>query len=129
MIKAYLVGISTHYEGEDIEIRYSIYRDEELIVKRTTFHEFVKPAIVNQVALLSLLKELEKYRGEEITVIMNDAAINEQIKGTTQTKNKDVLKISRITRDELRRFDPIILINDISGNKKEIAKWDEILQP
>ncbi|WP_026477406.1 hypothetical protein [Alkaliphilus transvaalensis] len=129
MIKAYLVGISTHYEGEDIEIRYSIYRDEELIEKRTTFHEFVKPAIVNQVALLSLLKELEKYRGEEITVIMNDAAINEQIKGTTQTKNKDVLKISRITRDELRRFDPIILIQDISGNKNEIAKWDEILQP
>jgi len=127
MITAYLVGISTHYEYEDIEVRYRIYEDEELVCKKNIFQEYVKPAIVSQVALVALLKELEKYTEEEITIIINDSGLNEQIRGITQTKNKDVLNMSRITRKELDKFNNII-IKDVSGDVLELDKWNEILK-
>ena len=40
MIKAYLTWISTPYEGEDIEIRYSIFQDGELIFKESIFEDY-----------------------------------------------------------------------------------------
>ena len=39
MINAYVVGITNHYEGEDIEVRYSIYDEQELLSKRSFFKE------------------------------------------------------------------------------------------
>ncbi|MCC5911054.1 MAG: hypothetical protein JJT76_11525 [Clostridiaceae bacterium] len=129
MIKAYFVGISTHYEGEDIEVRYSIYEDQELVCKKSVLREYEKPAIVNQVALVALLKELEKYMDQEIVVIMNDAALNEQIRGTSQTKNKDVLKMLRFTKERISKFNNSITIKDVSNDKVELAKWNEVLKP
>jgi len=129
MIKAYLAGISTHYEGEDIEIRYQIFSNEELVDKKSIFIEYKKPAIVGQIALITLLKELERYIGNEITIFINDPALNEQIRGTTSTKNKDVLKMARLTREELDKFENWVTITDVSTNSKELGKWNEILKP
>lgn len=128
MIKAYLVGVSTHYEGEDIEVRYHIYEDQALVCKKSIFQPYKKPAIVSQIAVLTLLKELEKYIGEEITIIVNDTALNEQIRGTTKTKNKDVLKTARILREELDKFKNLLTIKEVSGDRVELAKWNEELQ-
>lgn len=128
MIKAYLVGISSLYEGEDIEVRYSIYEDQELLSKQSIMMGYMKPAIVGQVALRTVLKELEKYRGKEIVIIVNDPALNEIIRGTSTTKNKDVLQMARETKEELVKFGNTV-IKDVSVDRVELAKWSEVLQP
>ncbi len=126
MIKAYLAGISSLYEGEDIEVRYCIYEDQELISKESIILEYKKPAIVGEVALLRLLKELEKYKKKEITIIVNDAALCEFIRGTATTKNRDILKLVKEIQKELSKFEKVVL-KDVSVNHKERANWNEIL--
>ncbi len=129
MIKAYLAGISTYYEGEDIEIRYRIYEGEKLVTKTSIFKEYKKPAVVTMFALRALLKELEKHKDNEITIIVNDTALKEQINETTKTKNRDVLKMASLVREELKKFNNSITIKDISENKEELVKWNDVLQP
>lgn len=129
MIKAYLVGILTHYENEDIEIRYRIYKDQDLICEKTVFQDYEKPLVVSHVALLTLLKELEKYMGHEMIIIINDAALNEQIRGTSKTKNEGVLKMANLVREELNKFKGSIIVKDVSGNSAELSKWNDILHP
>lgn len=128
MIKAYLVGISSQYEGEDIEVRYCIFEDQELLCKEFVQLEYKKPAIVPQVALMILLKQLEKYMDKEIVIVVNDAALYEIIRETSTTRNKDVLKMARETREELGRFRDCV-IKDVSGDRTELAKWNEVLKP
>lgn len=127
MIKAYLAGISSQYEGEDIEVRYSIYEDQELLRKERLLMDYKKPAIVAQVALQTLLKKLEKYRGKEIVVIINDAALNEVIRETSTTKNVDVLNMAKKTRGELSKFGNCT-IKDVSADRVELLKWDEAVR-
>ena len=128
MIKAYLAGISSQYEGEDIEVRYRIYEDQELLCKESVIMGYKKPAIVGQVALITLLKELEKYMGKEIVIIVNDAALSEIIRGTSTTQNMDVLKMVSKTREKMDRFKNLV-IKDVSGDYAELVKWNEVLQP
>ena len=126
MIKAYLAGISSLYEGEDIEVRYGIYEDQELISKESVILEYKKPAIVGEVALLTLLKELEKFKKNEITIIVNDAALCEFIRGTSTTKNRDIQKLVKEIQKELSKFEKVN-IKDISVNHRERADWNEVL--
>lgn len=127
MIKAYLAGIPTLFEGEDIEVRYSIYKDEELLSKKSVMMHYRKPAIVGQVALVKLLKELKQYMGQEVVIIINDASLNEVIRGTSTTENKDVLKMADRTRKELIEFGSPV-IKDVSANHMELREWNEILK-
>ncbi|QUH19732.1 hypothetical protein [Alkaliphilus sp. B6464] len=129
MITVYLTGISAYYEGEDIEIRYRIYNGEDLILKESLLKDYKKPAVVGPFALLTVLKELEKYQDDEITIIVNDPALNELIRGTSTTKNAGVLKMINMAKDRLNRFKNSIKIKDISNDKVELAKWDDILKP
>lgn len=124
MLTAYLTAIPTTYEGEDIEIRYSIYEEQELLQKVSVDMEYQKPAIVGQVALLTLLKALEKYSNRKITIIINDPALYEFVRGTSTTKNKDVLKMGRETRKELNKHENVT-VKDVHGNRAELAIWNE----
>jgi len=128
MIRAYFVGISSDYEGEDIEVRYSIYKDDELLCKKIVFEEYVKPALVNQAALVSLLKELKDHSHEDITIIMNDPSLDELLRGVSQTNNKEVIKMAKFIRGKINKFDSITIKN-ISQDKGELDKWNIILQP
>lgn len=128
MIKAYFVGISSHFEGEDIVVKYSIFRDEELLSKETVYQGYVKPAVVNQAALATLLQELKQYKEEELTVIMNDPALDELLRGVSQTKNKDVLKMLKVTKDRISRVENPLTIKDVSQNKEELDNWNRALQ-
>lgn len=128
MIKAYLVGISSLYEGEDIEVRYRIYENQELVSKESILMEYRKPAIVGQVALITLLVELERYRSQEIVIIVNDSRIYEIIRGTYKTKNKDILNMAKQIREELSKF-ANCMIKDVSVDHVELAKWKEVLKP
>ena len=126
MKTAYLTAIPSSYEGEDIEIRYGIYEDQVLLHKASVLLEYRKPAIVGQVALLTLLKALEAYPGEEISIILNDPALYEFVRGTSTTKNKDVLKMGRETRKELNKHTNVT-VKDIQGDRTLLTKWKEAL--
>lgn len=128
MIKAYLVGISILYEGESIEVRYRIFDGEELVSKKSVILGYKKPAIIGNIAMVILLKELERYKDREIVIYINDGALYETINGTSGTKNKDLLEKARNTRKELRKFANLEIIN-ISGNHEKIEEWNEILRP
>lgn len=128
MIKAYLAGITTQFENEDIQIRYRIYNEQELICEKRIFQGYKKPSIVGSAAVLTLLQELKKHMGHEIVIIINDAALYEQIRGTSTTKNVDVLKMANKVREELKKFKGSVTIKDVGGNHAELVKWHENYQ-
>ncbi len=128
MMKAYLTGVTTQYEGEDIEVRYRIYEDEELISKKSIMIGYKKPAVVGQVALLTLLKELENHMDKEIVVVINDAALYEVVRGTSTTENRDVLNMARDTRKAWMKFKNAVIL-DVGGDRAALAKWNDVLQP
>ncbi len=113
-------------EGEDLEIRYSIYEDQNFIRKDTVVLDYQKPAIAGHVALLTMLKILDDYPDQTITVYINDPALNEFIKGTSTTKNKDVLKIGRETRKELNKHSNIT-VQDIHDDRTLLTRWNKEL--
>lgn len=124
MIKAYLGWIASLYEGESIEVKYTIHEEQELLLKETILMDYRKPAIVGQVALSTLLKKLKKHRDKEIVVIINDAALYEIVRGTSTTENKDVLKMATQMKKELAEFSDIV-IRDASKDRMELAEWNE----
>ncbi len=128
MIKAYVVGITNYYEGEDIEIRYSIYDGQKLLCKKSFFKEYKKPLIVNHEALLSLLREIKKYKGREIVILINDASLNEQIKGMSQTKKTEVLRMANRVQAELNKFGDSVVIEDVSNDSTKVKEWNELLR-
>ncbi len=134
MIKAYLVGIASLYEGEDIEIRYAIYEDksplsedESLLSKEVISAHYKKPAVVGAVAFLRTLKALAKYMDQEVTIIVNDGALCEFIRGTGNTKDKDVQRLVREIQSELLKFGHVT-IKDAGVDFKELEKWNEVLR-
>jgi hypothetical protein len=127
MIKAYLAGISTTYEGEDIQVQYCILEDGAQVAKQSLYLDYRKPAVVGQVALQTLLNELKDKADQEIVICMNDATINEIISGTTTTHNQDVLKMAVITRKRLSRFTNL-LIKDVGKEHDALAEWTEMLK-
>ncbi len=128
MIKAYLTWISTPYEGEDMEIRYRIFKDEELIVKQSIFEEYTKPALCGLVSMSKLLKELEKHIKDEIVIVINDGALFEMLNGTSRTKKEEVQYLGHKVRKAIDKFYDI-RIENISGNHLEIQEWSNILKP
>lgn len=127
MIKVYLAGIASLYEGEDIEIQYSIYDDLELISKKSVSMDYVKPAIVGQVALRTVLSKLKKYMSKEVVVVVNDTALYESIRGTLKTKNIDVLKMAKETRKKIAGFENFTIEN-VSGNHVKTENWVQALK-
>ncbi|KAB3528846.1 hypothetical protein [Alkaliphilus serpentinus] len=127
MITVYLAGISAGYEGEDIEIRYRIFKDQ-LIKKDTIWDSYKKPAVVGLAALVKLLKVMEEFKEEEITIVVNDPALMEIMAGTSTSKNKDVLKMAAIARTKINELESHITIKDVSSDKIELKKWNEILK-
>lgn len=127
MIKAYLAGIPSLYEGEDIEIRYSIFEDESLLSKEIIRVHYKKPAVVGAVAFQRVLKALGKYTDQEVTLIVNDGALCEFIRGTGKTKDKDVQRLVKDIQSELTKFDNV-LIKNAGVDFKELEKWNAVLR-
>lgn len=128
MIKAYVVGISSGYEGEKVEVRYSIFDEDELIVKKTSMINYVKPFLVGNAALNVLLKKLSEFSDREIKVYINDGALFELVNGTSGTKNKELLQKAKDNIKEVAKFDDLEIIN-VNGNQEKLAEWDKILRP
>ncbi|NTW72013.1 MAG: hypothetical protein HGA49_07225 [Eubacteriaceae bacterium] len=127
MITAYLAGIPSGVEGEDIEIRYSINDDNGILCKKSFYKDYVKPVLVSLKAMGALCEELKNYDTDDITILINDAALNELIKGTSTTSNKEVLRLSSMVRRKLQNFSHEITVKDVSINSSEIMLWSEAL--
>lgn len=124
MIQAYLTAIPTLYEGEEIQIRYSVYENDDSLFKETVMLDYRKPAVVGQFSLITLLKRLANYKKEEVVLFINDGALLEFINGTNRTRNSDMLKMARETKKHLDRFENLKVI-DVSNDKKQLLKWKE----
>lgn len=127
MIKAYLAAFPMLYEGEDIEVRYVIYQDDVAIKKESLYIEYVKPTVVGLYSVLALLSKLEEFKEEEITIMINDSALNEIIKGACTTKNGDVLKMASKLKKQMTKFKNLSFIN-VTKDKASLAKWKEIIE-
>lgn len=126
MIKAYLAGFTSPLEGEDIEIRYSIYEDQDLLNRQSILLEYQKPALVGLVSLSHLMQELKSQIGKEIVILINDPALYELIRGTSTTKNREQLKMVMEVTKEFMKFDGMIL-KDVSQDHEELLKWNAAL--
>lgn len=128
MIKAYLAWISTGFEGEDFEVRYRIFKDDELIEKQSLTIGYRKPAILGQFSMMTLLRRLEIYEGEPVTIIINDGFLRDSLKGISGTKNQEVKEMAKENRKTMKNFIDLT-IHDVSGDHLQIKEWDEILKP
>ncbi|MCT4606930.1 MAG: hypothetical protein N4A64_12675 [Marinisporobacter sp.] len=128
MITAYLLGISNYIEGEDIEIRFRVFKNGELLLKDDFFQEYKKAVIVEHVALLALLDRLEEFRGEDITIMINNPSLYEQIRGTSTLKNKDALRMTRKVKEKLEEFLNTLIMEDVSTDKAKLKDWKEVLE-
>ncbi len=128
MIKAYLTWITTLYEGEDIEIRYSIFKDDELIKEESFFEDYTKPAFCGLLATKRLLSDLKDYRTNDIKIIINDGSLFDLLEGKSQTPDFEVQSLARKVRKELDKFNHV-QIKNTSGNHLETKKWNDILTP
>lgn len=127
MIKAYLTAIPSLYEGEDIEVRYGLFQDHIQIKKESIYLEYMKPAIVAQTSVLTLLEKLQAYQEEEIMIVINDASLHELLKGASTTRNGDVLKMASKTKKQLEKFKKLSFVN-VTKNKEAFTEWKEILE-
>ena len=127
MMKAYLTAYPMLYEGEDIEVRYSLFQDDVLIKKESIYLEYVKPSVVGLNSVLTLLQKLEEYKEEEITITINDASLYELIKGSSTTRDGDILKMASRTKKQLIKFKRLSFVN-VTKDKNALAKWTELLE-
>lgn len=127
MIKAYLATIPTYYEGEDIQVRYSITQDENILKKEFIYLDYVKPVVTGLMGMITLVENLKEYKMEEIEIIIYDAALYELINGTSTTRNGEVLKIASKARRMIKPFKNLKII-DISNNHLLITHWDSKLK-
>lgn len=124
MIKAYLTVIPSMYEGEDIEVRYSVYEDDTRLFREAILLDYRKPVVAGQFSLITLLKRLAEFKSKEVQIIINDPALEEFVRGVNKTRNSDMLKMARETRKHIDRYQYLI-IKDISKEKQNLAKWKE----
>ncbi len=128
MITAYLEGIPGFYENEDIEIRYCIFDNEEEVCKKSRYLDYKKPILVGLYALSEICKDLKDYSDRDITIKINDPVLFEQINGTTTTRNRDIIRMSETTRTRMRRINKTIEVVDVSTDRQELLKWNQILK-
>lgn len=124
MIKSYLAAIPSLYEGEDIEIRYTIFQDDVLIKKEADYLGYEKPAVTGLISVLTLLRKLEKYKAQEIIIFINDSSLYEILIGRSTVKNGDVIKMAGKVKKQLEKFENLTFDN-VYKNKAAMDVWKE----
>lgn len=124
MIKSYLAAIPSLYEGEDIEIRYTIFQDDVLIKKEADYLGYEKPAVTGLISVLTLLRKLEKYKTQEIIIFINDSSLYELLIGRSTVKNGDVIKMAGKVKKQLEKFENLTFDN-VYKNKAAMDVWKE----
>lgn len=126
MIKAYLAVFPSYYEGEDMETRFVIYKNDDLIDKKAILDDYNKPAICALLAVENLLNALKDFKDEGILLVINDGGLYELLMGISMTDKRELLYRADKTRDEMLKFSKLEIKN-VSGDHLEIEKWDKVL--
>lgn len=127
MIKAYLTATPSFFEGEDIEVIYSIYREGELLTEQKFYKNFQKPAVVEHFSLIEVLKELKKLDDKEAEIFFNNPSLMEQLNGTSTLKDNGAKKMIMRINDRIKKLDMHIYFTDISQNQEGMKEWNEKL--
>lgn len=128
MYTIYLLTTPAYHESEDMVFRYVMYDDEEKVVKDGEIeHPYRKPLLTGMYGIMEVLKAIPEYKRESITFVVNDGALVEQVKGTTTTKNKDVLKVAQLTNKHMDKFSDTILIKSVAGDHDRMKEWEKKL--
>jgi len=128
MKKIYVLITPAYHESEEMVFTYAVYdKDEQLVEKKSIYHEYRKPLLAGLFGISAILKELKPYRSEDVIIVVNDGALIEQINGTTTTKNTDVLKIAKTTRKSINNFSDTISFVSVAGNHTEKLNWESKL--
>jgi|GEM_PF-1001924 hypothetical protein len=128
MKKVYLSATPAYHEEEDMIFKYAIYDENDQFVQGDViYHDYRKPAVTGLYSVIELLKVLKAFRAEEIEIVVNDGALIEQIQGTTDTKNKDVIKVASFTRNKFNAFSSKIHIKSVAGQYEQTKIWEEKL--
>jgi hypothetical protein len=124
----YVLAIPAYHEQEEIVFTYAVYDEkEEFLKKSVVCHEYRKPAIVGLYSIIVLLKEFKQYSTEEVKVIVNDGALIEQLKGTTATKNTDVLKVAELTQKHIQKYSNKITFESVASDYQKKLHWEKML--
>lgn len=123
MIKVYLSAIPSLYEGEDIEVRYSIYQDDKQLERETTHSDYVKPAVTGLISVMMVLNRIERYKKEEIVIYINDPSLYELVRGKSTTKNEPVIRHYQKTKRKLEKFINLTFVN-VSKDQEVLAEWN-----
>lgn len=128
MKKIYLKVTPAYQETEEMIFTYAIYDEEDQLVENNElYHDYRKPVLASLFAVSTVLKELRPYRSEDLVFVVNDGALIDQLSGTTQTKNRDVLKVADLTRTNVRRFSDTVTFESVAGDHQRKLDWDKKL--
>lgn len=128
MKQLYVEGIPSYHVEEEMYFKYVLYDGEDLVVTKDVYHEYRKPALVGLYSIILLMKEFPELKNEEVQVIVNEGALLEQIRGTSTTKNKDILKVAELCRKQLDKFGGKITLVSVAGKHEEMVKWESSLK-
>jgi hypothetical protein len=129
MKTVYLEVTPAYHEQEELVFNYAVYDDEKRLKRDTLYFEYRKPAIAPLFGVMQVLKELKTYQKDEILFIVNDGALVEQLKGTTTTKNADVLKVAELARKHVLKFSNQVSFKSIAGEYQAMLNWESKLLP
>lgn len=125
MKNIYVKVTPAYQETEEMVFTYAVYDENDTLVeKNNLYHDYRKPVLASLFAISSILKELKPYRAEDIVIIVNDGALIDELNGTTQTKNRDVLKVAELTRTNVRRFSDTITFKSVAGDHQAKLNWN-----
>lgn len=127
MKRMYVEGMPSYHEMDEMMFKYALYEDEELLETKTVYHDYRKPALTGLYSIILLMKEFPGLKSQELEVVVNDGALREQIKGTSTTKNRDIIKVAELCRKHLDKFGGKIKIHSVAGNHEGKLDWESRL--
>lgn len=123
MLKVYITAIAAYLEGEDIEVLYSIYRDDELLMEKRYFKDYQKPSICEHVAIIEALKEFKEFDDEEVEILFNNPALLEQLRGTSTLRDSKAKNMARRINERIDKLDKHVYLTNVSVDKENLEIW------
>lgn len=127
MIKIYVLATPAYHEDEEMVFKFAVYKNEKFLKSKTIYHEYRKPVLTGLYSILILLKEFPEFRKDDVQVIVHEGAMIEQLKGTTTTKNGNILKVAELVQKHLGKYSNKIEIVSVAGNHQEKLEWERML--
>ncbi|PAB61129.1 hypothetical protein [Anaeromicrobium sediminis] len=63
-----------------------------------------------------------------MVILINDASLNEQIRGLSKTNKTDVLIMADRVEQELNKFEHSVIIKDVSNDSVKLREWNDTLR-